>query len=210
MVGAAGERGSGAPGGSVREALPSEHHSLAALLARAFERDPIYRWMLPDDARWQRIAPGLFREIVVLFATTGLVLTDGACGGVALWNPPEPRPRRLLESIAFSLRIAARLGRATGRLARVASALAALHPPERHWYLGVLGADPLRRERGIGTSLLAPILARCDAERLAAFLETAAPENLPFYRGRGFEVVGETSVPGGPTIWAMRRAPSTD
>ena len=197
-------------GRCVREALPAELDALAGLLAHAFERDPAYRWMLPDDVRWRRVAPGLFRAILELFAATGLVLTDADGRGAALWNPPEPRPRSLRQSLAFSLGLCARLGWASARLARLARALAALHPREPHWYLGVVGVDPEWRRRGVGASLLAPILARCDAEQLPAYLETAAAENLPFYRGNGFEVIGEASVPSGPRIWAMRRPPRVE
>src|SRR5262249_62182746 len=70
-----GERREEARGGRVREALPAELDSLAPLLARAFERDPVYRWIVPDDARWQRVAPGLFRALLPLLASTGVVLT---------------------------------------------------------------------------------------------------------------------------------------
>ena len=200
------ERRANAAGDPVREALPAEREALAALLARAFASDPVYRWILPDDARWQRSAPGVFREILALFAATGLVLTDPSGGGVALWDPPE-RARAFRARLAFALRMCARLGRASSRLAAVAGTLADFHPREPHWYLGVIGVEPEHQGRGIGTSLMAPLLDRCDAERLPAFLETATPANLRFYKGRGFEVVGEAAVRGGPRVWALRRAP---
>ena len=191
----------------MREALPAELDSLAPLLARAFERDPVYRWIIPDDARWRRVAPGLFRELLRLFAATGIVLTDGATAGAALWNPPEPRRRSLRESAAFALALCIRLRAATPRLARVGGMLAGLHPREPHWYLGVIGVDADQRRRGVGASLMAPVLARCDDEHLPAYLETAVEANLAFYGKRGFAVVGDAVVPGGPRIWAMRRPP---
>ena len=205
-----GERREEARGGRVREALPAELDSLAPLLARAFERDPVYRWIVPDDARWQRVAPGLFRELLRLFASTGMVLTDGDGAGAALWNPPEPRPRSLRESAVFALALCVRLRGATPRLARVGGILAALHPREPHWYLGVIGVEAERRRRGVGARLMAPILARCDDERLPAYLETAVEANLAFYGKHGFAVIGEATVPGGPKIWAMRRPPTSE
>jgi len=200
-----GGRCGGGCGDRVRDARPAERAALATLLARAFARDPVYRWIVPDDAHWQRVAPGFFREILALYTDTGLVLTTER--GVALWNPPEPRARPFGAGLAFALRVCARLGRATPRLARAAGALASLHPREPHWYLGVIGVEPDHQRRGIGTRLMAGPLARCDAEGLPACLETAAPGNLAFYRARGFEVTGEVSVAGGPAVWALRRAP---
>ena len=191
----------------MREALPAELDALALVLARAFERDPVYRWILPDDARWRRAAPGLFCELLRLFAATGTVLTDDTAAGAALWNPPEPRRQSLRERAAFALALCVRLRAATPRLARVGGILAALHPREAHWYLGVLGVDAEHRRRGVAASLLAPILARCDAERLPAYLETALEANLAFYARHGFAVIGDAAVPGGPRIWALHRPP---
>ena len=124
-----GERREKAPDGRVREALPAELDSLAPVLARAFERDPVYRWIVPDDARWRRVAPGLFRELLRLFAATGTVLTDDTAAGAALWNPPEPRRRSLRERAAFALALCVRLRVATPRLARVGGILSSLDLP---------------------------------------------------------------------------------
>jgi GNAT superfamily N-acetyltransferase len=188
----------------VRPAQPAELEPLAALLARAFEHDPVYRWILPDERRWQRGSPGLFRAILDRFAATGLVLTDDACAGAALWHPPDPPAR---PALAFSLRLALQLGRAIGRLARVAEALEQLPPRGPDWYLAVLGTAPERQRSGVATSLLGPILARCDAQGLAACLDTGNRGNVGFYERRGFEVIGEATLRGGPTLWAMHRAP---
>jgi GNAT superfamily N-acetyltransferase len=80
------------------------------------------------------------------------------------------------------------------------------HPREPHWYLAVLGTDPRRQHRGVGSALLAPILARCDADRVPAYLESSKRTNVPFYERHGFRVVGELAIQGGPVIWRMLRA----
>ena len=88
-----------------------------------------------------------------------------------------------------------------GQLARIERA----HPREPHWYLAVLGTDPRHQGRGVGPALLAPILARCDADRVLAYLESSKRSNVPFYERHGFRMVGELAIEGGPVIWRMLR-----
>jgi predicted N-acetyltransferase YhbS len=70
-----------------------------------------------------------------------------------------------------------------------------------------MGIAPAAQGRGLGTRLIAPGLARADAERLPCYLTTGRAENLRFYQRFGFQVVADklAVVPGGPTSWGMRR-----
>ena len=54
-------------------------------------------------------------------------------------------------------------------------------------------------------------LARCDAARLPAYLESSKERNVPFYERHGFRVTGELTIPGGgPTLWLMWRNPAEE
>jgi hypothetical protein len=56
--------------------------------------------------------------------------------------------------------------------------------------------------------VLAPVLDRLDAEGLPAYLETAQPRNVSYYRRYGFEVAGELALPANDLVfWGMRRDP---
>jgi ribosomal protein S18 acetylase RimI-like enzyme len=94
--------------------------------------------------------------------------------------------------------------------ARMGANAERLHPTERHWNLETMGIAPAAQGQGIGSRLIAPGLARADAQRLACYLTTGRAENLRFYRRFGFRVVAEglALVPGGPTAWGMRRPPA--
>jgi ribosomal protein S18 acetylase RimI-like enzyme len=81
------------------------------------------------------------------------------------------------------------------------------HPREPHWYLAFVGTDPDHRGRGAGRAVIDPVLARCDAEGLGAYLESSKPENLPYYERFGFVVTGRIDLPGGPPVWPMWRGP---
>lgn len=154
------------------------------------------------------MGPRLFRILLRHFATHATVLTPGSAAAVAIWSPPEPHPLAGFARLRFTLRLGALLGRRIPRGVRVGTALESLHREEPHWYLAILGTAPEARGRGLASSLLAPVLKRCDDAGLPAHLETATEANLSFYAARGFEVVGETVVAGGgPRIWGLRRAP---
>ncbi len=47
-------------GGGVLLARPDEVHRLAQTLTAAFAADPMMRWFIPSEARWNRSATRLF------------------------------------------------------------------------------------------------------------------------------------------------------
>jgi GNAT superfamily N-acetyltransferase len=53
------------------------------------------------------------------------------------------------------------------------------HPQDRsHWYLFILGTEPAAQGRGLGSALLAQMLARVDADGMPAYLESSNERNL--------------------------------
>jgi ribosomal protein S18 acetylase RimI-like enzyme len=84
------------------------------------------------------------------------------------------------------------------------------HPQDRsHWYLFILGTEPTAQGRGLGSALLAQVLARVDADGMPVYLESSSERNLALYGRHGFEVTSEVAIPGGPRIWPMWREPRT-
>jgi hypothetical protein len=56
--------------------------------------------------------------------------------------------------------------------------------------------------------VLAPVLARCDADQAPAYLEATKERNVGIYESMGFRVVRTIVLPdGGPTLWTMWRDP---
>jgi GNAT superfamily N-acetyltransferase len=196
--------GSGAP--RVRPARPGEAERLAALLARAFRDDPFHRWLFPREADLERASARSFAVLIARSLREGAVYTTEACEGAAVWQPPAPALARRARQLGLAL-VMLPLLRARVLVAAKAAPLAALRPRAAHWYLAALGTEPARQRRGVGGALLAPVLARCDAEGLPAYLEASRAENVSFYERHGFELVGEFQVAGGPTLWRMQRAP---
>jgi len=194
----------------VRLIEDAEVPAVCAMLARAFDDDPISRYCMPNEAR----RPAMLRAFFKLYCVSdhyvdfgGGFVTDDL-SGAALWAPPG-KPRlgglaALWALLPLAPRVIGRsLPRALGLLARVDS----LHPSEPHWYLATIGTEPDRRRGGLGSALMAPALERCDRDGVRAYLESSKLENVPFYRRHGFEVTDEITFSDGPTLWLMWREP---
>ena len=196
----------------VRPARPEDVPALAAMLTRAFAHDPFFRYLAGDaPERNQRMRDGW--SGVLRHASAGLshTWTTDDLAGVAIWLPPGYRA-----PLVDNLRLLPDLARFVGwrRLRLVADALEVLerrrrtHVPDPHFYLSALGVEPERQGSGIGTALMGPVLDRCDADRLAAYLETAVARNVLLYERVGFEVVEELILPKTDIRgWLMRRDP---
>lgn len=128
---------------------------------------------------------------------------DGLVGALVALPPwvfplPPPGPRAQLRTLA------AQGFRAAARWRTVFERLARHHPPEPVAYLSLLGVEPERQGCGVGSALLEAWLAHVDAAGAPAWLETARPENLPFYQRAGFEVAGELDI-FAVSVWLMGR-----
>lgn len=194
---------------SARLATAYDATAIGDGLARAFEHDPLYAWLLPEAAaRVARLTTLLRTFARHIFVPEGLSYTFDAGEGAALWVPPGAPSVRLGGALLSAPGVLSALG---GRIVpggRVLAALEAAHPKEPHYYLAILGVDPAHQGKGLSRRLLAPVLARADAERRLAYLETAKESNLALYRRFGFEVTGEISALDAPMLWQMARAPA--
>jgi GNAT superfamily N-acetyltransferase len=191
----------------VREARAAEAAAVARTLTRAFHDDPVQRFLFPADPLYQRRGLANFELIVRRTLAIGAVHVAGEHAGAALWLPPGADFLDGWRGRLFGLHSLLMVRGALGRAGRLFRALASHHPREPHWYLPVLGTDPAQQGRGVGSALLAPALARADAEGLPAYLESSKQRNLPFYQRHGFEVVGTLEIEDGPTLWPMLRKP---
>ncbi len=68
------------------------------------------------------------------------------------------------------------------------------------WYIGVL---PVHQKSGIGSRLLAGVLAEADRLGRPVCLETSTAERLPWYRANGFCIYDRLALPF--TLYFLRR-----
>ena len=72
------------------------------------------------------------------------------------------------------------------------------------------GSAPTRPARAKASARQSwhPVLARCDADGIPAYLESTKPRNIAFYERHGFAVTGTIApAPDGPPMWCMWRDP---
>lgn len=188
---------------------------VAALLARAFDDDPLMRYAIPDARLRHRLLPWIIGLNVRDGCRYGAVYATPDFEGAAVWFPPgraQRTPWRMLRAgmAAAPLRvnwsILRRLARAEARAQRLHDRYA----PTSHWYLAQIGVEPAHQRQGIASRLLQPMLAHLDAQGLPGYLETENAANIGFYERHGFQVVAEdASLLAGMHIWAMLRAASS-
>lgn len=178
------------------------------VLARAFQDDPVFTWVIPDPDRRRDLLPSVFAEFARVFLPHDeTYLTDDGAGA-ALWAPAGVDAVGPDQAEAFGERLAAIVGDDAARVAELDALLEQHHPAESCFYLQFLGVVPGQQGQGIGSRMLTAVLRRCDASGTPAYLEATSPENRRLYQRHGFAVVREITVPDGPALWPMWREPA--
>jgi GNAT superfamily N-acetyltransferase len=194
---------------------PGEQSAVVGSLARAFYDDPLFNHFLPDPISQTK---GLltFMGAAVADATPfgeiWIAHTGGKVACCAVWLPPGAYPRGARRDLITNLRGAPtfmRSGRRVAGALRLVAAVDKAHHEvdEPHYYLGLLGTDPLYQRAGAGHAVLRPVLDRCDTEGIHAYLETQKEENLAYYARHAFDVIQKLEVDGVPPVWTMMRKP---
>lgn len=124
--------------------------------------------------------------------------------GPGLWPPPRLRALRYMVS-GPALAGPAVLVRSLG----AERIIEAAEPDYDHFLVWMLAVSPSRQRQGLGGRLMREALARADADQVPAYLYTGNPDNLPYYRSHGYEVIGEERIPGGAPNWFMERSVSS-
>jgi GNAT superfamily N-acetyltransferase len=194
---------------SARLAALEDLPHVVAVAAAAFQDDPVMSWVFQDAATRPARLRGLFSMPAgdMLRGNGEVHVCDDA--SVALWRDPAFEHGGLRESDDDSTgeAIADFTDGELERLMVLGATLAANHPHEPHWFLNVLGTVPDRQGQGLGALVIAPVLQRCDADGVRAYLDSTNPRNRPFYRRLGFVDSGEIPLAGGPSLMAMWRDP---
>lgn len=188
---------------SVIVASALERDRSMATLVTAFTADPLIRWLFPDAHRFLSYFPQFNNHFAgSAFDHNSAYCTDDF-GATALWLPPGVGP----DEEAIGAVIAEGVDeRRQEEVFAVFEQVKASHPVVAHWYLPVIGVDPLRQGKGYGSVLLEHGLAVCDRSHIAAYLEATKPANIPFYKRFGFEAVKTIQVGSSPPITPMFRA----
>ena len=181
---------------------------MAAALADAFADDPAMSWVVPDDRVRRDMTERAFALMSSACGSSRTSATRPRGVGAAVWELPG----RWKSAPARSAALGRDSSRPSGATCRGRWALYASWSPAtratRTTTCRLSASVPEWQGRGMGAALLKPMLDRCDAERMPAYLEASSPRNRALYERHGFAVTEEFHLgKGSPPLWRMWREP---
>ena len=188
----------------VKTAKESDEAGLIDVLKIAFVADPATRWVWPDPQKYLSHFSSFAKALGGRSFAYESAHYIGNYSGAALWLPPNVSPdldllNALLQSNGSD--------EAKNDGPEVFEKMSRYHPQEPHWYLPLLGVDPLHYGKGLGSALMQHAIGICDLDNKFAYLESSSPKNIPFYERHGFELLGTIQVNTAPPIFPMLRKP---
>ncbi|MGY1814999.1 GNAT family N-acetyltransferase [Blastococcus sp. SYSU D00820] len=200
---------------SVRPAEQRDVPRIAATLTVALADSRWTRWALPEDGRVQRLTRLHELDAGHRGVATGTAWVTEDVTAVATWEPPpgapgtHPLPADVRAALQRELPYLA-ASRADA-VARTRELVDAARPAEPHWWLTHLATRPSARRRGLGRAVLAPVLARCDADGVPAAAACTTWASVRFLRGSGFEVSLATHTADDELpLWIVVRPPGVE
>lgn len=192
---------------AVRRAPERDVPALSELLAHAYIGDPLSRWLIPGDEQWTRFAHKYFAFLIRSLGEDGVLLANEDATACALWQRPNPHARGPLGRAWHGVRMMTLLRARSSRGVRLARLLEEHEIHEPHWHLQFLAVDSHQRGERLASSVLRPMLDRCDAEGHAACVESSNAANTPVFQHFGFEVRNKFDLAPRLTISRLWRRP---
>jgi GNAT superfamily N-acetyltransferase len=183
----------------------------SVVLADAYLEDPGWVSVGPANRRrrhayTRRVCRGALSVVGRWGGKIWQVQRDGAVAGVLTSMDPGQWPPPQLRTIAYQALGPTLAGPAVvWRSFAADAAMHGAHPEDPHFFVWMLGVSPRHQRTGIGRALLTTALERAESFGTFTYLETAKPENLPYYSAFGFREVGQAALPRGAPIWFMMR-----
>ena len=172
-------------------ARPTELSVVALTLARAFHDDPIFALLFGTGGS-EPVPEAPSRRFFEIMAAVqlhhGLVFRTPGDEAAAIWAPPGEWKLPNIQIAKHALPLARVFGRRLFANLEILGRLEKAHPIDPHYYLEFIGTDPTYQGKGMATALIRPMLERCDAEHVGAYLESSKESNVSFYGRFGFEV----------------------
>jgi ribosomal protein S18 acetylase RimI-like enzyme len=178
----------------------------AAVLANAFEEDPVWNAILRDASRAQRAAA--FETPVRYCLRYGEVFASSEnLEGVAAWVPgalAEMTLWRVVRSGAMwaSMKLGASMLKSTNLIREMPLIFRQLEEDRKtnmrgksYIYLQVIGVAPAHQGQGFGGKLLRALIEKSEQTDMPLYLETETERNVSMYQHYGFHVVRQIVLP---------------
>jgi ribosomal protein S18 acetylase RimI-like enzyme len=194
----------------IRPARAEDVPGIAEAMGAAFEDDPVASWFWKKPTGRREYIRGWYelvaREHYLEHGEVFIAEEDGEVAGCSMWSPPGRWRFTSRVEMAASRYAIPRLGLRVPIASIAMRRIERRHPEAGHWYLSELGVRPQSQGQGYGSQLMFEILARCDRERVPAYLESSTERSRALYERHGFRTTEVIRMPrGGPPLWLMWR-----
>lgn len=189
---------------------------ISEALYASLKQDPFYRTLeaqIPDP-RTAREAMLDYYDLSMAEGATWGRLGRPAEGsyGISIWSLPLPKEQADAKAAAKQIALARALGLHCSDIFNRIEASMAVHEEtldlDGYWYLSILGVDPAEQGKGLGGSLVTPVLSEADQLGRHSYLTTFSPRNIPFYERLGYRIAGEFPEPVTQScFWVLTRSP---
>jgi ribosomal protein S18 acetylase RimI-like enzyme len=180
--------------------------------ARAFQNDPLWRYLLPDINARQVVLESFFKVFlkfsIANFKAYGV---SKPVDGVAVWSSPNQEGMSLSGVFGTDLLklVSSRMFFSFFKAYRVFSRFEKMHrkcAPQPHYYLEAIAVIPESQSKGFASRLIRPLLEKAEKEMVGAYTETVTASNVGLYEHFGFQCVEEVKMPNTDlTLWALYR-----
>ncbi|MFX1500585.1 MAG: GNAT family N-acetyltransferase [Promethearchaeota archaeon] len=187
------------------------------VLGRAFQDDPAFIYIFPDPIEGNaRIVNHCELMILTGIISGEVYITSSDIEGVAVWHPHRIKDHIInkpSKEIKQRLRKTSRINvkdpiymERNGIFAEIVNSIQNEHANFPHWYLNIIGVDPIHQGKGYGSKLIKMKLAEIDEQNLPCYLHTEKERNVKIYEHFGFEVIDHAKIPNSELeSWSMIR-----
>lgn len=197
--------------GSPEPLTPAHYEGAATTLAEAFIEDPGWLSIGPGATQSRRkfihrTCLGVIRVADRWCGPSWCVCDEGTPVGVLVGCAPERWPPPQLRTLLILAPGPILAGPAVlSRSLRAERHFEKEEPDYDHFLVWMFGIRPAYQRQGLGRRLMGEALGVADDAGVPAYLYTSNSDNLPYYRSHGYEVTGESTLPGGGPNWFMER-----
>lgn len=191
---------------------PNQTKRASIVISKAFYNDPLMEYLFPKPRDRKIKLPFMMELLLKIGIKYGIVhVTSPKLEGIAIWFPSNKATITLwMGFLNGGISYFFKLGiKAIKKQNRFYNYIYSMHKhlmPTYHWYLSIIGIDPLYQKMGFSHILLNWMLNQIDKDNLSCFLDTNNENNLAFYKRFGFKILKEYEIPDTKIVnWAMIR-----
>lgn len=182
------------------------------VISEAFFNDPLMLYLFPKAKERKRKLKSMMELLLRIGIKYGIVHTTSAkLEGIAIWFPSNKSKITtwmglLNGGFSYFFKLGSKAVKKQNRLYNYILTKHMNLMPSYHWYLSIIGINPIYQGKGFSSVLFNSMFNQIDKQNLPFFLDTNNEENLPIYNRFGFRLLEEYQIPDTNVVnWAMIR-----